>query len=292
MQQRRRRDTRLTTPSPMQLTDRDKEIVRAIYDYRVLRQDHVQTLFFGSNPGAKARTQKRLVKLFDHKYLTRFFLPTRGGLNSSPILYGLDKRGAELLRLEFGYDELHWYGSMKELKNDFLEHTLAIADFRVAVTVACQNAGYKLLVWRGENELKADYDRVNIRTSKGQSHSVSIIPDSYFSIDTPKGKAHFFLEVDRGTMTNSRFQGKVEAYVAYFQQGYQRRYRTKSLRILTVTLSHQRLINLKQTTERIADTTWFWFATLPQLTPDTVLSAPIWSVAGNNTVIALIEQAE
>src|SRR5258707_4437607 len=114
-QHRRRRDTRLTAPSAMQWTNRDKEIIRAICDYRILRQDQIQALFFGVNAGARARAQKRLVKLFDHKYLTRFFLPTHGGMNSSPILYGLDKRGAELLRLAFGYDELHWYARLNDL---------------------------------------------------------------------------------------------------------------------------------------------------------------------------------
>ena len=289
IQQRRRRDTRLTAPSPMQLTDRDKDIIRAICDYRILRQDQIQALFFGVNSGAKARAQKRLVKLFDHRYLTRFFLPTQGGMNSSPILYGLDKKGAELLRLEFGYDELHWYASMKELKDDFLEHTLAIADVRVAVTVACQREGYELLDWQGENELKADYDHVNVRTSKGISQSVPVVPDSYFVIATPMGKAHFFLELDRGTMTNSRFRTKVEAYVAYFQQGYQHRYGTKSLRILTVTVGQARLANLKRITEQVPETTWFWFGLLDDINAQEVLSTPIWQVAGGESSQTLIE---
>jgi hypothetical protein len=42
---------------------------------------------------------------------------------SSPVLYGLDRRDAELLQLEFGYEDLHWYANMKELKDEFLEHT-------------------------------------------------------------------------------------------------------------------------------------------------------------------------
>ncbi|MHB8626382.1 MAG: replication-relaxation family protein [Aggregatilineales bacterium] len=275
----------------MQLTARDKEIIGAVCQYRVMRQDQIQTLFFGVNPGARVRAQRRLVKLFDFKYLARFFLPTRGGLMCSPTLYGLDKRGAELLRAEFGYDGLHWYSNMKELKDDFLEHTLAIADFRVAVTAACQKAGYDLLAWKGESELKADYDRVNVRTAKGYSRSVSIIPDGYFVIDTPLGKSHFFLELDRGTMTTARFRGKVEAYVAYFQQGYQRRYGTKSLRVLTVTVGEQRLANLKRVTEQVSGTNWFWFGLLSQLGVDQVLSAPVWQVAGREDNQLLIVPA-
>jgi len=209
---------------------------------------------------------------------------------SSLILYGLDKRGAELLRAELGYDDLHWYSTMKELKDEFLEHTLAIADFRIAVTLACQQAGYELFLWKGENELRADYDRVSVRTSKGYSRSVSVIPDGYFVVKTPKGKAHFFLEMDMGKMTTGRFRGKVDAYVAYYQQGgYQRRYQTKSLRILTVTVGKERLTHLKRVTEQVSDTNWFWFSTVSQMAPERVLAAPVWQIAGRDEAGTLIE---
>ncbi len=287
---RRRRDERLAHPPLMRLTERDKHIVKAVFDYRVLRQDQIQRLFFGENPGAKAAAQRRLVKLYDYGFLERFFLPTRGGLMSSPVLYGLDRRGAELLRAEFGYDDLRWYPTSKELKDDFLEHTLAIADFRVAVTVACKILGYELLTWKGEAALKADYDRVKVRTEKGYSRSVSVIPDGYFAVNTPLGKTHFFLELDRGTMTTKRFQGKVAAYVAYYRSGeYQLRYGTQSLRILTITLGEGRLANLKRVTERVRDTDWFWFGVLSQLDAERVLSAPVWQVAGQSGYSALIK---
>ncbi|MBK8025150.1 MAG: replication-relaxation family protein [Chloroflexi bacterium] len=69
--------------------------------------------------------------------------------------------------------------------------------------------------WRGENDLKADYDRVNIRSESGRLVNVSVIPDSYFVLQTPLGVAHFFLELDRGTMTVKRFKNKIVAYQTY-----------------------------------------------------------------------------
>src|SRR5438105_11993362 len=123
---RRRRDQRRHNPGRMQLTQRDKKIIEAVCQYRILRQDQIQELFFGHRTAA----QRRLEKLYDHGFLQRYFLPTRGGLMSSPVLYGLDRRGVELLRAEFGYDELTWYSSSKDLKDEFLEHTSAIAEFR------------------------------------------------------------------------------------------------------------------------------------------------------------------
>lgn len=273
----------------MQLTERDKVIIRAVYQYRILKQDQVQALFFGPKLSHKAATQRRLVKLFDHGYLSRFFLPTKGGLMSSPILYGLDKRGTELLRAEFGIEELSWYPSYRELKDDFLEHSLAIAEFRVAVTLACDKLGYTLLAWKNEGELKADYDRAEVR-GKGRQRLVAVIPDGYFVIQTPFGHAHFFLELDRGTMTTARFRTKVEAYIAYFRAGmYQKRYNTTSLRILTVTLGAGRLANLKRVTADVGNTSWFWFGVLANLTAETVLNRTVWEVPGKPGILPLIE---
>jgi hypothetical protein len=50
----------------------------------------------------------------------------------------LDRRGAELLRVEMGYDDLSWHHSSKALGVDFLEHTLAINHVRIAITLAAK----------------------------------------------------------------------------------------------------------------------------------------------------------
>jgi len=271
---RLRRDTRATTPPRMRLTARDTAIIKAVAEFRVLRQDQIQTLFFGSHSTA----QYRLSHLFQHGFLARQFLPVQSG--RSPTLYVLDKRGAELLRLEYGYDYLPDKRDKLAAGAEFLTHTLAINDVRIAVTLACQAGGYSLLTWLGEAEMKATYERVDLRLSTGKRRSVSLIPDSYFVLDTPLGKAHFFLELDRGSMTVSRFQSKVLAYQAYVTSGaYQTRYNTRSLRVLTVTLGAKRLESLKHTTEEIGGERLFWFARLSDVTSQNVLKVPIWQVA-------------
>ncbi len=283
-QKRLRRDARVDNPTPMRLTERDKEIIRAVHDYRVLTQTQIQQLFFGS----KSTAQYRLMHLFQHGFLGRRFLPVQSG--RSPTLYVLDRKGMEVLRSEDGCDDERWRFWDDRSGHEFLAHSLAINDFRVGVTLACQNLGYALLTWRGEMEMKADYDRVELRTPKGQRQRVSVIPDSYFVINTPRGKAHFFLELDRGTMTTGRFQTKVAAYLAYYQNGqYQRRYGTQSLRVLTVTLGQRRLESLKKVTEGAAQKTMFWFGLAGQLDASHVLNAPVWLVAHQSEPRPLIE---
>ncbi|MEZ4671450.1 MAG: replication-relaxation family protein [Anaerolineae bacterium] len=281
---RQRRDQRPRKPTPMQLTERDKQVIEAVHLYRVLRQDQIQALFFGASKAA----QRRLIRLYHHGFLERLFLPVVAG--RSPTFYVLDRKGAELLRSELGYDELHWYNSSKDLKTDFLEHTIAINDFRIAVTHAAQQEGYRLVIWKSESDLKASYDRVAVRVPSGKAHNYPIVPDSYFVIETPLGRAHFFIEVDRGTETTDRFKSKIRAYTAYYETGgYEKRFQTKSLRVLTIAIGEKRLLNLKKATEDVNGRRRYWFALASDLTLETVLAAPVWQIAGETTRRPLIE---
>lgn len=284
LKQRRRRDRRKDPPGRMRLTGRDVDIIEAVHLYRILRQDQIQMLFFNTKNAA----QRALARLYDHAFLERKFLPVLYG--RSPTLYVLDKRGADLLRSERGYEDLVWYSTNKDLKTDFIEHTAALNDFRLSVVVSARLQGLELITWASESQLKADYDRVRIAHLR---RSVSVIPDGYFVLATPHGKAHFFVEVDRGTETLQRFKQKVRAYVAYHESGgYEQRYGTQSLRILTVVIGEGRLSNLKmatqQVTEEMRGRRRFWFALASDLTSETVLTEPVWYIAGEDTPRVLI----
>lgn len=269
----------------MTLTDRDKLLIRDVHEYRVLRTDQIQPLHFGSRQTA----QDRLSKLYHNGYLERRAIPVIGGAASSPILYILDERGAEVLRSEFGIDVRHPKKD-KRLGVKFLEHTTDINTVRVAITVACREHGYQIVNWHDDMTLSADYDRVDIPTSGRRTRSVPVTPDSYFALRVPQGVTHFFLELDRGTMELRRFKRKIITYLYYYASGgYERQYQTKSLRVLTVTTTPARLESLKETTEEAGGHDPFYFTTLKQVASETVLHEPIWNVAGSDQLLPLIE---
>lgn len=286
--QRALRDQREANPTPIRLTERDIQIIRAVYECRVLTTQQLQDLFFPSLHQAYAR----LAALYHHAYLDRKFVGAYIDKMNTPIMYVLDKRGADLLQAELGL-EVNWSSEYKQVGVQFLEHTLAINTCRVAVAKACEETpGFRLLKWLSEADLKADYDRVTIRSTAGKNVSVSLIPDSYFVLDTPRGMAHFFLELDRGTMTTKRFKSKIYAYQAYYQTGaYEKRYATKSLRVLTVTPSQVRATHLRVATEDAGGKQRFWFTTLEQIAPATILMIPIWEVATKTEKQPLVELA-
>lgn len=288
---KRKRHVRHKNPSRMVLQERDIDVIEAVYRYRVLSQAHIAALFFGS----KSTAQYRLEKLYDHQFLERKFLPVSLGEGRSPTLYVLDRRGAETLRTERGYDDIKWFRTSKELKPDFLAHSMALNELMVLVTLACRKHGFTLKQWQTENEVKADYDRVIVQSGAGKHERMPVVPDSFFTIIAYERRFPFFVELDRGTMTLARFKDKVRAYLAYYRSGaYEKRYELRSIRLLTVVSTKsqsgggRRLQNLKATTETLTQERWFWFAALSELTTGNILTEPIWYQANGEQARTLI----
>jgi hypothetical protein len=286
---RRRRDSRLDNPPLMVLTERDKRVIEAVYRYRVLTQIQITKLFF-TRPNT---AQRRLSLLFDHEFLSRDFLPVRGGIMTSPILYSLGKQGARVLTQELGYTNIQIKSETKRTGQEFLEHLLAVNEFRITVTLACEQFGFPIHTWLGQHDMRANPDKVTIQNKNEGTTQQALIPDSYFVIQVPQGtenkKAYFFLEYDRGTEPLDTLKQKVRMYSTYIESGgYENRYGTKAVRILMVAQGKQRVRNLKKLTETIQPSTRFWFAALPDLKPENVFTEPIWYVAGREEQVALI----
>lgn len=284
---RHRRDRRPEQPRQMRETENDRQVIQLIYQYRILSQQQLERLLNKS----RSRVQQIMMRLYHHEYVERLFLPVFITEGRSPTLYILGKRGVSVLQ-RLGIEDMSGQPS-KHLTPMFLEHTLAINDVRIAMAQACEQQGWSILIWKGENDLKAAYDRVILPNKSGKSQSVSVIPDSFFVIELPgRGVSPMMMEIDRGTMTLDRFRTKVAAYVAYYKSGkYEQRFGYKGFRVLTVvdTVSAQRVENLVKQTETVpAIGNRFWFAHLPTLTADNILTQPVWQVAGTGEKKALL----
>jgi DNA-binding MarR family transcriptional regulator len=270
----------------MRLGENDRQIIRWVYQFRILSQSQLERLMGRSRP----TLQRLLRRLYDHRYLDRVFLPVAKN-GSSPSFYILDAEGKALLR-KMGVEDFTGLPS-KKLSTMYLEHTTGINEVRLHLTLACQQQGWRITRWLTENEIKAAYDRVRV---PGQLAMIALVPDSYFTIEVPeKGSTHFFLELDRGTMTTERFKTKVAAYTSYYSSGlYERRYKAKGFRVITVVDSRSSrrpdsLIRASQSVKGIGRR--FWFARLGDLTPTNILSQPVWKLAGNEEKLPLFDIA-
>jgi hypothetical protein len=271
----------------MRETATDRHVVELVYAYRLLSQEQLQRLIGKS----RSRVQQILMRLYHHEYLERLFLPVWFD-GRSPTLYILAKRGVQLLQ-GLGMTDFSGQPTPK-LSSLFLEHTLAINDVRIAVAQATPATTWQLTDWLTEAALKSHYDRVTLQIGKQRPQKLSLIPDGYFRLEQPQQKlrTHFFLELDRGSMTQARFLTKVYAYLAYHQSGqYEKRYQAKGFRVLTVvdTPRQERVQHLLNATAQVRDIgRRFWFTHLSQLTDQNILTAPIWQVAGSPDAVALL----
>ena len=287
---------------PFRLTARDVSLVRAVYEYRALTTVQVERLFFsppagrptGDSPAAAVkinpRCQHRLKMLYHHGYLYRDEQPTKLSEGRRPLVYFLDAGGAARLGEEMGV-AIDWDPAGNNVSWPFLDHLLLTNDFRIAVTVAARAHHVTLKTWIDDKVLKSQHqkDYVIITGTGGGKHRIAVVPDGYFVLDTDKRVFHHFLEIDRGTVTGSyRKDGrrdwshKVRGFNEYVASGkYEGRYNTTKVRILTVTTGQKRLEHLKQITEAVGGGSRFWFTTFDAVTPHTILTEPIWSVAGS-----------
>ena len=272
---------------PMRLMERDIAILQAVNDCRALRGEHIQALFFGS----RSTSQYRLSRLFQHEYLNRHFLPVvEGGPASSPIVYTLGKRGAQALVEHLDYDEQALRVSKQStFAWRFMEHLLAINDVRVAILLALRQQGWTLETWEDEYSFRADPDHAHLQDSRGRTRKKPVLPDGYFRLAVPQGRAHFFLEVDRGTELLAQVKSQVEVYQAYTASGrYYERFQTRSLRVLVVTTGARRVANLKRVVAKAGGDRKYWFTTLDRVTPETVLTEPIWQRLDDKEPLPLI----
>jgi hypothetical protein len=270
----------------MVLTDRDREVIRAVNDHRALTQEQIQALFFTS----RSTAQFRLQRLYQNEFLNRQFLSVvSGGPASSPAIYTLDKRGVQVVIETFGY-------SLKQLRLpkgkfswQFVEHLLKINDVRVAVALAARANGFTLEEWRDETVFRAAPEYVTLSDKRGNPVKKPVLPDGYFCLATPRGRARFFLEVDRGTEELSKFTPQVRVYNTYTESGqYQAAFQAKSLRILIVTSSERRLRTLKAAVVAAGGDRKYWFTTFQAITAEQVLTHPIWQTVEGEGHHALI----
>jgi len=235
---------RVSPVAPIELTERDRDIIRLVHRHRFLRSHQISALLGGS----EQQIVRRLQLLFHHGYLERprsqLQYVERGG--SQSIAYGLGNKGGALLRREFGItvnaDE--WSGKNNAVGRVYLEHALLVSEATVSLELACRKRGVQLL-HEDQLELPQPFQWW-VKIAGGTK--LGVIPDAVFALEyTDQSgqmqQAHFFLEADRGTMpvvrkglAQTSFFRKLLAYEAtWVNKVHQRHLGIQRFRVLTVT---------------------------------------------------------
>jgi hypothetical protein len=205
--------------APLLLTERDRALIRCVFEYRFLRSTHLLSL----TPGSPQQVLRRLQQLYHHGYLDR----PRAQIDyyrygSQPMVYGLGNRGMELLEHEDGisHRKLDWTARNRSITRYFMEHTLAVAEAMVAIEVSCKRHGVEFI----HPESQTLKWSVNIRHD-GTTTAMGVAPDRIFGLKNRNETRWFFLEADRATMPVERnnlqqtsFSRKLLAYYETWRQ--------------------------------------------------------------------------
>ena len=241
----------------IRLTERDHNIVRLVHRHRFLRSVHIVNLVDGSHQ----QILRRLQLLYQHGYLERpkAQLEYFGNGGSSPMVYGLGKKGGKFLKQQFDSDVARTEGD-GDVGEIFLDHAILVADVMVAIELACRMHGDVRLFY--EDELSLTATNWKVKLSDGVKHGV--VPDRIFALeytdqDGNVERIHYFLEADRGTMpvvrpnlSQTSFQRKLLTYEAtWVQKIHSHKLGIKRFRVLTITTNEARIKSIVDACSRL-----------------------------------------
>jgi len=300
---------RATHAKPIQLTQRDIELIQAVHKYRVLHRGQISDMFFAGVNDEGSSARRRLNLLYQHGYLERIPRFISPPLNNPGPAYRLAQRGAVLLAEHAGVPlaEFNYWGRSEDkdshigkIGHAYLEHNLVLSDIRLWLEEQAMKAGFMIETWLDYFDLHSTWktERVAIQlTTQVPFEDIAIAADGYFVLLTEQGRGHFFVEFDRGTETiGKQWKRKVLAYMAYLRSGkFHQRYKVDpqtGFRVLTIASSMKRAENLHKAAQNYGDpnlASLFMFTGWPELRRGT-LSSPVWLRSGINGSNRLVEK--
>lgn len=269
---RRRLFARPEQPRPLTVTRRHLAILGNVARFRLASSAQLAAL----DGGSEQNVSRALLALFENGYVERPVAQVAARLlneGSRPMIYGLTRAGAALLR-EHGFDVrrrlLDGIDKSRGAGWRFVEHTVAVADFMVALEVALRAVPGVALLERGEILEPAPKSRrerqvklsTTIRIGGAQRRS-AVVPDAFFGLRfNDEEESYFMFELDRGEMPVERFTALYRTYFAkkmltYYEANRQRRHvhdlGIPNFRVLTLTTTAERVAHMRRALDAMTD---------------------------------------
>ncbi len=252
------------------LTDRDRQILASLEQYRLLSTRLIQRLHFpaipiGDHSSTSAATRgstRVLSRLEQHGLITR--LPRRiGGIKhgSSGIVWQLAAAGERYLRA-------HRADGLRRRfvtpSTAFMEHTLEIAALAVTLIEQSRAGAFELLRLETEPACWREH-------TSSAGTPLTLKPDLAVVTADAEFETHSFVEVDRATEHGPAIARKCRAYQQYFRSGIEQDRTGVFPLVVWVTPDERRADRLRQS---IAD--------------DPGLDAALFHVTPNETALRVL----
>ena len=270
--ERRKFFERPEAPRAMRLTPRNIELLRNISRLRLASATQLAAL----DGGSAQNVSRALLALFENGYVERPVAQVASRLlyeGSRPTIYALTRKGAGLLR-KHGEDVrrrlLDGIDSERGAGWRFIEHTVSIAEFWVALELAARARTDLRVLERNDildDAPKSNRDRLvkleaSIRIG-GMLQRNAVVPDALFGLRMDDTRDNYFmLEIDRGEMPVERYRNAHRTYFSkkmqtYLEANRQRRHvhdlGIENFRVLTVTTDASRIDRMLTALDRLTN---------------------------------------
>jgi hypothetical protein len=199
------------------LDARERAVLLAIYEHKVLVTEHLKAMFFGS----LRRAQDRLRNLARRGLIETWYPPQPRGMGKASGHHTLTESGAKVVASFLGVarSELRYVVRAEEDReqDSYLAHRIGVNEFFCALIEAGRAIDdHGLAKWVPER---------TVRTRDGW-----IRPDGYGVFLHPNVALDFYLEYDRGTETTRQLANKIAGYIGVARDWTEAGRRALSLR--------------------------------------------------------------
>jgi hypothetical protein len=282
-----KKGSKLTRPdiaSPMIFQQRDVEILKAVYQHRFLSSSHLKRMLFGCT----SRANTRLRKLWENGFLERHHIRPLVFHGSSEAIYSLGKEGIDIIAQALDTDRsviVRARDKNEQLNPLFIDHLLEVNDFSLNfISLVEEHPDLRPERWVNERDAQDEYQSYE----NGRTVTRWFKPDGYGRYLYKDKLYSFFLELDRSTETNVKFEDKLRSYLEYQRSGsYQRKFGVKFFKVLTVTTTPRRMRNLKNVADALGSDL-FWFTTSDNIRQRRMFQ-PVWMRACNEGSLSLLD---
>jgi len=279
-------------PETLQLTERDRAVLRMVAAYGGLTTDHLYRRYWSTSAFPSA-CYGRIARLVDAGFLHSTRMAPLSGVGTGKAVLTLGRCGQQLLAADRGVRPVEIPRASPLTHPMTAAHHLAICDFRLGLELAAEaHPDVELLDWVTESELRRTPVKVMDTYAvlgNPARRQITLIPDGLFTLRFHGREQRGLLEMDLGTTSLPRLQVKLRGYLRWYQE--------QAIPLFLVTTSPGRAAAIAQAVASLAhelhaNATLIYLATRQQIIDGAILSEPIWQQVGRPGPVALLPRAD
>jgi hypothetical protein len=219
------------------LSAHDRQILEHVGVLRLLCARQIQALLFPderhASPATAARCCRRVLERLTRERLLVRLERRVGGVRagSASFVYALGSLGQRVL------DQGGPRRRLSEPSERFVDHTLAVAEFFVQLSVHARGGAWELLEWQSEPGSWRE-----VTTLGGR---IVLRPDLFVVLGVGEYELRWFVEVDRGSEHLPAITRKCRLYHSYYRGGSEQRLHRVFPRVLWIAPDERRAERLK-----------------------------------------------